>query len=596
MFIRNTFAALALVGAAMIASPSAAETAKPAAAASAAALDAFFDGVEKAAPAAPLGAEADYRAFAHALGDRAAMTFGSFAAEGAGAVARDVVLTFGDKKDAGVRVAELRLYAGGKAAKGEIAVERIDARRIESFGLEALIEESTNAYSKAVLDGVERVAGAKTDAGAQAALQAKATVEAYDLAVERVVIDGLVIHAPDKKPAAGLDDLGALMRLTASMSRATSARAVAARGATAEMSSRTAATTSRMQLSMPFYGLRGVARGDVEATVLNGLKFSLDAESAPANGAPAIPVAMEGGVERFAITGLRLAKLFDYWSRGESPPPKETDLLSLGVWESRNERYTLGGQPLYALDYARIDLSKFRWFVPTEIRSTVSNLTYDIGGVLRFSQSAAPQGDGAQDLGQIISLLDKHGFSKISASGDFTYGWAPATGAATLASNNELKTLGRLDLGAQAGLPNFKEFASLHPKKGEAFDAAALSALFADATLHGASLTVADAGMLPRLFALAADMQSLQMGGAPGAIKPEELRAGAAFSLRTLGAAPSPLAPLYSTLADFIAEGGTLDLAVSPTAPVPLSLIMAPGPDGEDPVTRLNITARRTPN
>jgi hypothetical protein len=590
--------ALTLAGAWLTTVPALAlaETAKPVSAASAVALDAYFDGIEKSAPAAALGAEADYRAFAKALSDRAVISFGTFGAEGAGVIARDVVLTLGDKKDAGLKVGELRLYVGGKAAKGDVAIERVDARRLSSFGLESLIEETTNAYTKAIIDGVEGASGSELDADAKTKLQASAAVESYDLAIERLVIDGLVVHAPDKKPAAELGDLGALLRLTASMSRASSARAIVVRGSTAVVSSSAAGTTSRMRLTMPFYGLRGVARGDVEATVMTGLKFSLDGESAPTEGAPAIPVAMEGSVDRYTITDLRLAKLFSYWSRGESPPPKEIDLMSLGVWESRNERYALGGQPLYSLDYARTDLSKFRWFAPTEIRSTVANLTYNIGGLLRFSQSAAPQtGEGAQDLATVISLLDKHGFSTIIASGDFAYDWTPASGAAKMVSKNELKTLGRLDLEMKAGLPTFKEFASLYPKKGEAVDMTKLFALFADADLQGASLTAADAGMLPRMFAFAADMQAAQMGAVPGVVKSDDLRAGAAFSLRSLGAAPTPLAPVYAAIADFVAEGGTINLAVSPAAPIPLALILVPGPNGEDPLTRLNITARRTP-
>ncbi len=596
MKFRALLAALALAGAPLTATPSSAETAKPVAAANAAALDAFFNDVEKAVPTAPLGVEADYRAFAEAIGERASMTFGSFAAEGAGAVARDVVLTVGDNKAAGVKIGEMRLYKRGAAAKDEVAVERIDARAISSFGLEALVEETTSAYTKAIVKGVEDAAGKALEPGAKADLQASTRIDVYDMAVDRVVIDGLIVHAPDKKLSSAIGEFGAMMRLTASISRATSARAIVARGVKAEISSSTAGTTSRVKLEAPFYGQRGVARGDVEATLLTGLTFSLDGASAPAEGAPAIPVAMEGGVERYTVTGLKFAKLFDYWSRGESPPPKEANLLSLGVWESRNERYTLGGQPFYSLDYARTDLSNFRWFLPTQIRSTVSNLTYDIGGLLRFSQSAAPQAEGAQNIAQMISLLDKHGFSAVSASGDFAYDWAPTTGVASIVSKNELKTLGRINFETYAGLPTFKEFSALHPKKGEPVDMTKLSPLLADATLERGALTISDAGMLPRIFALAADLQALQMGGAPGAIKPSELRAGAAFSLRSLGAAPTPLAPVYAAIADFVAEGGTLDLAVSPATPIPLSLIMVPGANGEDPLTRLNITARRTPN
>lgn len=597
MTVRAKYLALAFAGAAAIAAPALAETvaAKPAAAASAAALDAYFAGVENGAPAARLATEADYRAFAASLGDRASLTFGSFTDEGGGTVARDVAVGFGDKNEAGLRIGELRLWKGGAAAKGDVAVERLDARKVSSFGLEKLMVEATSAYTKAIIDGVEGATGGEVDAETKGELQAAGAIETYDFAIDRLVFDGMVLHAPDKKPAAREGDgLGAMLRGYAAMGRAMSARAVVARGMTMRFSSRAGDTKSAMAFAMPFYGLRGVARGDTDATVATNISFSLDGTSAGAAGAPAIPVSMTGGVGRYSITGLKLAKLLGYWSRGESPPPKETDLLSLGVWESENERYTLGGQPFYALDHARTDLTKFRWFLPAQMTSRVKNLTYDIGGLMRYSASVAPQAEGAAEIRNMIALLDKHGFSKLSLSGDFTYDWAPETGHARIVSNNDMATLGRVDLAMGAGFPAFKEFAALHPKKGDAVDTAKLSALFADASLANASIIVADKGVLARGFALAADLQAAQAGAAAGSIKGTELRAAAAFSIRSLAGAPTPLAPVYAAVADFIADGGVLNLAAAPASPIPMSLIMAPGPNGEDPLTRLNLTAKRT--
>jgi hypothetical protein len=597
MTVRSTILALALAGAAFIATPCLAETAaaKPVAAASAAALDAYFAGVENAAPSSGLAGEADYRAFAAALGDRASLAFGSFSPEGGGAVARDVVVTFGEKKEAGLKIGELRLWKGAAAAKGDVAAERLDARKLSTYGLEKLMVEATSAYTNAIIDGVEGASGAGVDAEVKAELQAAAAIESYDVTIDRIIFDGMVLHAADKKaPAQDGDNLAALMRGYAAMGRALSARAIIARGMTARFSSAAGETKSAMTLAAPFYAQRGVARGDLDAAILKDLTFSLDGTSPGAAGEAPVPVAMTGGVGRYSITELRLAKLLDYWARGESPPPKETNLLSLGVWESENERYTIGGAPFYALDHARSDLTQFRWLLPTKITSRMKNLSYDIGAFMTYAMSAAPQGESAADMKKTIALLDKHGFSKIVASGDFTYDWAPDTGRARILSNNDVATLGRVDLDVGAGLPTFKEFAGLHPKKGEAFDTTKLSALFADASLAGASITVADKGVLARGFALAADLQAAQAGAAAGSVKGPDLRAAAAFSMRSLAGAPTPLAPVYGAIADFIADGGVLTLAASPARPIPMSQIMAPGPNGEDPLTRLNLTAKRT--
>lgn len=594
MRIRALILALAFAGA--CSGQVTAETAKPAAAASAA--DTYFAQVETAAPSALLASEAEYRAFAQALGDRASLAFGTFTSDGAGAVARDVVVTIGGEEAAGLKIAELRLYrgAGNALAKGDVAAERLDARGISTFGVEKLLEKVTSAYAKAIVDGIEKATDGKADP--EPAPPSDVKFDKYAYTVDRLVIDGLVLHAEDKKPAskagAAAGDLSGLLRTYAAAGRAMSARAFVMRGAKAEMSSSAGGDKSVMSIAMPFIGERGVARGDVELAVMSDFTFEVSTNTAATATAPAVPFTMAGGVGRYTVTGLKLAKLLDYWARGESPPPKEVNLLSLGVWESRNERYTLGGAPVYSLDYAKTDLTKFRWFLPTSIRSAVTNLSYDLGGLMKFSAQAAPQGEKTAELLTMIGLMEKHGFSKITTSGETAYDWSPETGAATIVSANDMKTLGKVDFKAVAGLPAFKDFAGLHPKKGEAFDTTKLSALFADGTLTNASMTVADKGVLARGFALAADLQAVQAGGKPGAIKSDELRAGAAFSMRSLGAAPTPLAPVYAAVADFIAEGGALDLAVAPASPIPFALIMAPGPNGEDPLTRLNLTARRT--
>lgn len=601
MKIRVGLLALALAGAGLARAPAIAETPKPAIA-SAAALDSYFAGVETTPVATPLGGEADYRAFAQALGQRASLAFGSFAAEGAGVVARDVVVTFGGAPDAGLKLAELRLYRGSMAAaKGEIAAERLDVKGLTVFGLEKLMEQSTNAYTKAIVSGIEGATDQKIDDATKAELGAGALFEKYDFSMDRLLIDGFILHAPDPqlaaKDAAAGDEFRGLLRTYAAMGRAMSARAFIMRGAKAELAYTAGAAKSSMTFAMPFLAERGVARGDIDAIIMNDLSFTLDSMTAATDAAPAVPVSMGGGVERYTVTGLKLARLLDYWARGEAPSPKVVDLLSLGLWETKNERYTLGGAPFYSLDHARTDLTKFRWFLPTSVRMSFTNLSYDIGALMKFGQSAAPQsGEGAADLKSMISLFDKHGFSKIAASGDTVYDWSPETGAATFVTKNDLKTMGQLDIDLGLGLPTFKQFASLHPKKGEAFDSARLSALFADGALSKASTTIADRGVLTRAFALAADMQAAQAGAPAGSIKGAELRTAAAFSMRSLGSAPTPLAPVYTAFADFIADGGTLSLSASPKAPIPFALIMAPGPEGEDPLTRLNLSARRAPN
>jgi hypothetical protein len=341
---------------------------------------------------------------------------------------------------------------------------------------------------------------------------------------------------------------------------------------------------------------RGLRRGDVDETLVEGVSWTMTAP--PMNTTPAFTMA--GGIDHLSVIDIRLAKLLGYWAKGETPPSRETKLMSLGVWRSKNEHSEIGGAPFYSIGEATTDLSHFQWLIPTSIKSSVKGFSYDIGSIMRFVETATPkQGDAPQqDFGAVIDAMERHGLSKFDGDFALDYAWAAKNGRTSLAIDSNLERLGRTDLTLDSGLPNFKALAGLAPKAGEPFDAARASSLFAESKLNSFSFRVVDAGMLTRIFAFAADMQAdaaAAAGGPTGAMSADDLRAASAIALRTAGAA-SPFGALSEAFADFVAEGGALTITAKPKKPTPFVDLLKPGEAGETPVERLGLSATRTPS
>ncbi|MFZ5618438.1 MAG: hypothetical protein ACOZAA_14085 [Pseudomonadota bacterium] len=601
--------ALLLLGAAAVGTIEATGAQKAQAASSAASPQssvAAFEALERSAPTALLASEADYHAFADAMRAAAPMSFGSFAQEGGGVVAHDVTISLGDNLEGRLAISELRLYgvdAAGLAAAGKnsagaapLAIaRRIDARGFETFGLEALMAEANSAYMQAIIGAVEKSAPDAEGDEVAAELQKAGEIQKYELSAGRIVIDGFTLHRPDAEPAKAQPSEGLLdaFRVMLLPMRMMSFEAGVIRDLKGTFASGPREATSTMTYAFGLVGQRGWRRGDLDDSVLKDMRWSMTAPIPATAEAQASAMDMSGGVELYSLSNLRLAKLLDYWARGVVPPSRETSLLSLGVWRSFGERYEIAGAPFYSVGETFADFSQFRWFAPTSIRTTAKDLSFDIGGFMDYALTQAPTHDPeAKEMTAALAAFERHGLSKIDMSYTANYDWAPKSGKTVVVADADIKGLGRIEYRIDAGLPDFKTVAGLAPKSGEPFDAAAMSRAFAGSTLNGFTARIADRGLLTRAFALAADLQAQSAGGAPqGAIKAEDLRAGAALALRAAGGSSPAGAALFAAIGDFIAEGGVLTVDAKPKPPVPFVELGKAGPNGETPIDRLKLSA-----
>ena len=587
-------AALSVAGAlAGCATPGATPTTK-----SAAVQGDYFATLE-AAPATALASEADYRAVFAALEGVGAAQAASFKPEGAGAVAHGVTVSFGAKHLAGLKIAELRLYGVDATALGDNAgadgrtlASRIDMKGVQSFGFEKLMADFTAGYARALEDVADKTGAEEQKALIKKDLAGLGSVETYAMSLSRLVADNLTIYpaGASEEGAAKPEGLAGALKHYAQAARAISADGFMTRDMDIDFAYGEGGA-QKMKMALDYAAYRGLKRGDFDEIVSKGLTFKM---AAPENGeVPAFDIA--GGVDLYHITDIRLAKLFDYWSRGETPPASEKNLLSLGVWRAEGERYSLNGLPFYSVKTAVTDLSNFEWLMPTSIKMSVDHLVYDIGALMEFGTGAngAVKGEAPQpNMAVMIDNLKRHGLARYDVSYTADYLWAPSTGASSMIVDSTIDGIGDLKFNLGVALPAMRALAAYQDTGTGAVDFEGMMLEFAGAKLTGFTSSLKDEGVIDKGFAMAAAAQAAKAGVDPATVDPKTLRSAAALAMRA-GAVSSPAPMLIAAFADFLEKGGVLDFSARPKTPVPFGELAKKGPKGESPIERLGLSARQ---
>ena len=171
-------------------------------------------------------------------------------------------------------------------------------------------------------------------------------------------------------------------------------------------------------------------------------------------------------------------------------------------------------------------------------------------------------------------------------SGDYSGGWQwdGASGALNTGFSTDVVDLASISFGLQMDGPSLVEWQTLAREDAPVKDLETL------ATLGGFNASITDYQLLDRVFAYAA----AENGGTP-----EDFRLALPATLRLIGAesanANPRIAGYFNSIADFIAKGGSLDVAASPATPVPLRTITTMGekkPDALPDLLNLSVTHR----
>lgn len=258
-------------------------------------------------------------------------------------------------------------------------------------------------------------------------------------------------------------------------------------------------------------------------------------------------------VEALEWRSIDLSGLMAWGLKGEKPPATERDLIDLGTMKASNMTTIVNGKQAAAIAEANISAADFTWMLPGNFRADSKGAVYDFTAYVPESEADA------------LKVLKEHGLDKVKGDGSVSWVWNDKSGAADFSYAADM--VGVANISSTFALSNLKldDIAA-------AMEAGETNAFAAQGAFKNFSLTLKDEKALDAIFALAA----LQMGGSG-----EDLRMSVPAMIRLSGAQAAQMNPRISgyvnALAEFVAKGGTLEVAAAPKEPVAFSTLQATG-------------------
>lgn len=340
----------------------------------------------------------------------------------------------------------------------------------------------------------------------------------------------------------------------------------------------------RYSLSAPDVRIVGLAGGKLGAVIANDFVYELGQsfDSANEKFGPAgmlldsplrgivAPDNQRTTVETFEWRGLDLSGWMQYALRGEEPPVAAKNLISLGEAKALNSETYIGDRRAARAAETTFSATEFSWLAPTKIRSQMRGGEYDFTAYAADNEAAA-------------NVLRAHGLDKVKATSDLAWDWDAAKGDAAFSMSFD--TDGLADLSTRIDLAGL-DLAEIRAAT-EAGDENAAMRL---GKLKGLKITLSDEKLLDAMF----DLSALDMTES-GA----ELRRQAPMMVRLTGAALIAVNPRMAdyvdAVAQFLASGGTLEIAASPREPVPFEALAATAETSPEAAPDLlNLTVTRT--
>ncbi len=452
---------------------------------------------------------------------------------------------------------------------GDVAAARgFTARRAEFYGVELATIEKLESAQNAALDApMELVLGKlrlfDVENVASPDNPSKLTIKAVEIDSMRIRQGGI----PKESPASGLaaffnafDVAGVYFR------------DVRTTGADIEQSTSGAA----FDFAAADLRLVGLGGGKLGALVGRDLDYvirqSPDAVAAASRGlGPMSDILVNGPLRNFIApenqrTKLRtlewrdisFAGLMQYGLKGERPPISARKLIDLGTARFADAETFVGEKRFSLVPETTISAMEFVWIAPSKIRSVTRGGTYDFTAYVPDEEKDA------------IGVLKSRKLDKVKGDSDFAYDWNPDRGGAIASAG--FNSAGFADFDFDLALEG------LELKKIEAARTSGASKPAADiAKLKSLSIVIADEQMLDAFYELSA----LQTGGTAKDVRaatPAMMRLGKIELQRE-----SPrLASYMDAIADFLEDGGTLEIRAAPEAPVSLSAISESATGGPD--------------
>jgi hypothetical protein len=556
---------------------------------------------------------ADVAAVRDALPKAVSLTWSAlnFDAASGATVLTGVKLTPADMPNVGIGIAELRLWnfnadfakarlSGQRLLETENLARRIEAKTISIFGIETLMGPAMDAYTGAVENAIETADPSAPD------LDMK--LDSYEFSIGSIVLDDVMLRPFELKLAQlpadnDFAEVMPMLQTYFAVSRTFAANAVAMSNFKAQFGMTEMGQSMNVNMTAETYGARGLRGSDMDAAFMRNIAFDMKAPMGiadPAAGSVSSAMMIAGGVDYVGMEGTKLDKLARYVAIGEWPPRTETDLLSYGLVNAKNEHFALNGHDIYSVGEVTLDARKWHWFIPAKVSIAANDIVYDVKALMDFVAEVGATSAGPDQAAPatptidpaIMQMLVKYGLDKPSLDFAIGWDWNPTSGATTVNTAFGLDKYLRFDLKYDGGMPTFKDVSDLIPGGFETAKGDEIAALFSKTSnLKDVELNVVDEGGLDKIFALTAEIGKTLPSDATGGVAvfanatPESLRQMASAGVYMAADQAAAMMPgakeLIAPFGAFLEKGGKVKLTLKPKTPLPLAATMEKVQKGE---------------
>lgn len=258
-------------------------------------------------------------------------------------------------------------------------------------------------------------------------------------------------------------------------------------------------------------------------------------------------------VKSFEWRGIDLSGWMGYGLKDEKPPLTAKNLINLGTFKALDATTFVGGKRAASVAETNASATEFTGLVPSKIRGETKGAEYDFTAYVPESEE------------QTIAILKRHGLDDVKGSGTLDWDWDSSKGGVSFKTDFDTKGLADFRTAFELSGMEIAKIAALK-------EAGEKEAVLKVGSFKSFYFKLADEKLLDAIF----DISALEMGGT-GA----DLRQSAPAMIRLSGAAAGATNPRIAAsvdaIANFVAQGGSIEFAAKPKAPVPLQSIVGTG-------------------
>lgn len=440
-----------------------------------------------------------------------------------------------------------------------------------------------------------------------------------EFSVDRVVVEGLERQQTQGSDIADDSLIDSGLMTFAQYLTSTSLDGIIIEGVTIDMAANLPPDGPiQMTMSLDTFALDGWAKGNLQSLIVKGMKAEgriTEPDTYAATG-EVITIPFNLGIGSFSVSEVRLSELASNLAIGQYPTYDQTDILSLGRFDSRSFTMGFGEENFFRAEHSQTLLNDFHWLIPTRIETRMEGFSYNLKGFWEFMQLMPDQEFDLSKSGltrnevtklgdDILSVLKKVDLDPLMASEEVLLTWSPENGAIEGSYRSSLKQQTVFKLKFSGSAPTAKALFAEPP--GTPLTGRGLEN---DISLGHLEIRLDDEGLLEHGFIAAVEIAKLlpekiqtPQSQTLAQSDPTQLRNGVASMVRMAGLAangediPVAAKDYISAFADFMMGGGSYIVAMEPEKPAYITDIekLKENPSYEDVADLLGLTVRHEP-